>query len=105
MDYCYIINDQIKELEFFKAYIRNGKIELFNENNEKSMEILFAQYEEKFDIKYIRKENNNIYFIFSGMVDDEEGIMFINDESNHVLDGIKKIKRVGGNVYQYSTED
>lgn len=49
------------------------------------------------------KDGSTVWFIISGSVDDEQGIIFINDDSNSVLDGIKSIERIGGNSYYYST--
>ncbi len=36
-------------------------------------------------------------------VDDEKGIMFVNDDSDGILDGIHSLMRMGGNAYSYST--
>ena len=67
--------------------------------------ILFNELDENIKFNYIRKEGNSILFIISAAVDDEEGIIFINDEANNTLDGIKTLKRIGGNSYSFSTRD
>ena len=66
-------------------------------------EIPFEDYDDKIKFIYARKEDSVIYFILSGSVDDEQGIMFVNDNSDDFLDGINTIIRIGGNSYHYGT--
>lgn len=53
----------------------------------------------------IKRIINVIYYVLSGSVDDADGIMFINGAENGVLGGVKKVERIGGNYYRYSTYD
>ena len=98
----YEINLLIKDTNFNTGKVEGDMIFLYNEKNEKVKEVKLNRIF-KTNIKSIRKEKNLIYFVLSGSVDDEDGIVFINDNVNDVLDGVKTIKRIGGNSYQYSS--
>ena len=102
-DYFYSINALIKDKQFSTANVKKSKIILCDEKQEVIEEILFDNYDPAFDIMLIKKDGNIIRFICSGDIDDEIGIVFINDETNSILDGIKHLDRVGGNYYKYST--
>ena len=51
------------------------------------------------------ENDDNPYRYCSEYYDDESGIVFVNSDLNNLLDGIKSLKRVGGNSYQYNTYD
>ena len=102
-EYFYIINNLIKDEEFDYATVSEKKIELYNSDNILINEMYFEDYNENIKLSVIRKKESMIYFVQNGAIDDEEGIVFINDRSNELLDGIKNIKRIGGNSYQYRT--
>ena len=102
-DYFYKINSIIKDMDFFTAKAIDDKIVLYNAKQKMIKEIPFEDYDDNIKFVYARKEGSVIYFIISLAIDDEQGIMFINDDSNGLLDGIKTINRVGGNSYGYST--
>ena len=76
---------------------------MFDEKLDFISDINFKEYDKKIKIKSIRKEENRIFYILSGSVDDEEGYVFINSSENSILDGIKNMKRTGGNSYYYKT--
>ena len=102
---CHSINELIRDIDFSRGEINGNIVTLYSDKNEKINEITIGQDNIEVGklIKYIRKEGNIIYFIRSVAVDDEYGIMFINDESNNLLNGIKKAERIGGNSYSYSS--
>lgn len=102
-DYLYKINSIIKDMDFYTAKADDDKIILYNTEQEIIKEIPFEDYDGNIKFLYARKEESAIYFVISGSVDDEQGIMFVNDNSDSFLDGIKTINRIGGNSYQYST--
>ena len=102
-EYCYKINTLIKNEDFDTAKIENNKILLFDQNGKEKKELAFNDYDSNIQILSVRKDGAIIYFIMSGSVDDEQGIIFINDDSNKMFDGIKTLKRIGGNSYYYST--
>lgn len=102
-DYLYKINSIIKEMDFYTAKIDDNKIILYDNKQEMIKEIPFENYDNSINFIYARKENSTIYFVLNGSVDDEQGVMFVNDGSDDFLDGIKTINRIGGNSYQYST--
>ena len=102
-DYLYKINSIIKDMDFYTAKADDNKIILYNIEQEIIKEIPFEDYNGNIKFLYARKEESAIYFVISGSVDDEQGIMFVNDNSDGFLDGIKTINRIGGNSYQYST--
>ena len=102
-DYLYKINSIIKEMDFYIAKADDNKIILYDTEQEMIKEIPFENYDDSIKFIYARKENSTIYFVLSGSVDDEQGVMFVNDGSDDFLDGIKTIDRMGGNSYQYST--
>jgi len=101
-EYCYEINKIIKDIDFDKGNIDDGKIVLHNDDME-----VFNQDYEKFDsglnIKYIRKDDDKIFFILNAAVDDEEGIVFVNDDTNSLMDGLGSLERLNGNSYMYKT--
>lgn len=101
--YFYQINALIKDADFYTARVEEGKIVLYNAESEPICEMEFHDYDKSIKLIYVRKEGAVIHFITSGAVDDEQGIIFINDDSNRSLDGIKSLRRIGGNSYQYST--
>lgn len=102
-DYLYKINSIIKDMDFYTAKANENKIRLYDNKQEMIKEIPFEDYNDNIEFIYARKEETAIYFVMSGSVDDEQGIMFVNDDSDDFLDGIKTITRIGGNSYQYST--
>ncbi|MBR5390203.1 MAG: hypothetical protein IK141_02745 [Clostridia bacterium] len=102
-EYFYVINKIVKDDDFFTANVDDYKIQLYDRDLNQIAELPFASYNPKIQVLEIRKDGSIIYFVTKGVVDDEEGIFFINDDMNQILDGIKSIKRIGGNSYQYST--
>lgn len=104
-EYFSKINSIIKDLEFHTVKAKDGKIILYNDDYEPISEIPFEDYDE--DIKFIaaHKDGPVVYFITAGMVDNEYGIMFINDEANEILTEVTSLERIaiGGNSYEYST--
>ncbi len=104
-EYCYKINSVIKDVDFHTAKIKESKIVLYDNKNVEIRQIAFEEYEINKRITVIRKDGARVYFTISGTVDDEQGIVFINDSSNAVLDGIKSMERIGGNSYRYSTSE
>ncbi len=101
-EYCYKLNQIIKNYTFSKGKIEKNNIILYDDNNKIITKIRFDDFE-NVNIKYIRKDKNRIFFVFSGNIDDDSGIVFINDNENSVLDGIYNLHRLGGNSYWYST--
>ena len=97
------INDIIKDLEFHSAKTKDGKIVLYNENYEPISEIPFNDYDKSIKFIYARKNGSIVYFIQQGAVDDEWGIMFVNDDSDGMMSGIWHADRISGNAYKYST--
>ena len=100
--YCYEINKVIKDIDFDKGNIVDGKIVLYNDD----LEVFnrdYEQFDSDFNIRYIRKEDGKIFFILNAAVDDEEGIMFVNDDTNSLMDGIGSLERLNGNSYKYKT--
>ena len=84
-DYLYNINSIIKEMGFYTAKVDDNKIILYDTEQEMIKEIPFENYDESIKFIYARKENSTIYFVLSGSVDDEQGIMFVNDNSDAFL--------------------
>lgn len=101
--YFYEINSLIKDEVFFTANAEEGKIVLFDEEQIVIGEIEFDGYRSGTDLLRIRKDGPVVFFVTGGAVDDETGILFINDDSNRLLDGLKTIERIGGNSYIYDT--
>lgn len=102
-EYCYTINQVLKQEEFAFAEVNGGKIILYDAQRACLSEIPFAQHNDSIHFLSIRKENNIIYFVTQGAVDDEKGYMFVNGSENSVFDGIWEMERVSGNGYSYST--
>ena len=95
----------VKDIDFLTGRIENATLTLKDSSGNC---VFTAPVEEELKtIGNIRfhKSDNVIYYVLSGSVDDEDGIMFINDAGNGVLDGVKKVERIGGNYYRYSTYD
>lgn len=102
-EYFYKINKLIKDEDFCTAKVKPGKIVLYDAQKNPIRELPFESYDKSITLLYVRKEGALIFFVTSAAVDDEQGILFINDESDKVLDGIHSIKRVGSNSYEYDT--
>ena len=97
------INEIIKDLEFHSAKTKDGKIILYDENRNPTSEISFEEYDESQNFIYARKSDDIVYFITAGAVDDEWGIMFVNDGSDGMMDGIGSVTKISGNSYEYDT--
>lgn len=97
------INEIIKDLEFHSAKAEDGKIILYNDKYEPISEIPFENYDK--NIKFIgaHKDDNIVYFTTGGAVDDEWGIMFVNDGSDSMMEGLGSVARISGNAYEYDT--
>lgn len=105
-EYCYKINQKVKELDFFIGKIIEKEIRLYDSDNNFISKLSFEEdYDESIKIKYFRKEGNKIFFIINVDVDDEEGLLFVNDKENSFMDGLKKVERISGNSYFYSTKE
>ena len=102
-EYCHAINQVLKQEDFAFAEVDGERIVLYGVDRVPLSEIHFAQYDNSIHFLSIRKEENVIYFVTQGAVDDEEGYMFVNGQENSVFDGIWQIERVSGNGYAYST--
>lgn len=96
------INEIIKDLEFHLAKAKDGKIILYDRHYEPISEIPFAEYDKSITFIGAHKDDNTLYFITGGSVDDEWGIMFVNDGSDSMMNGLKRVDRMGGNAYEYS---
>lgn len=103
-EYFSKINSIIKDLEFHTVKVKDGKIILYNDDHEPISEIPFEDYDEDIKLIAAHKRGPVVYFITSGAVDDERGIMFINDpKADDVLSGVHTVNRIGGNSYAYDT--
>ena len=67
------------------------------------VKIPFENYDK--NIKFIgaHKDDNIVYFTTGGAVDDEWGIMFVNDGSDSMMEGLGSVARISGNAYEYDT--
>ena len=97
------INEIIKDLEFHSAKAKDGKIILYNNKYEPISEIPFESYDKRIKFIGAHKHDGIVYFITGGAVDDEWGIMFVNDGSDSMMDGVGSAIRIGGNSYEYNT--
>lgn len=97
------INEIIKDLEFHSAKAKDGKIILYNNKYEPICEIPFESYDKSIKFIGAHKDDGIVYFITDGSVDDEWGIMFVNDGSDSMMDGVGSATRIGGNSYEYDT--
>ena len=104
-EYFYEINNLIKDENFNIAKAYTGKIVLYDVQQNPIKEIPFDKYDKNINFKYAWKEGPVVFFVTNGAVDDEQGVLFINDNSNDILEGINSIKRIGGNSYVYDTAD
>ena len=76
-EYCYKLNQIIKDIDFDKGVIQYGMISLLKDD-EIVFETTFAEYDKRYEIKYIRKEDNRIFYVLNGSVDDDDGIVFVS---------------------------
>lgn len=103
IDYYTKINNMIQDYDFNIARTEDSKIILYDSSNTQIGEIDMTDQSFKYPIVYIKKEDYILKIITGGAVDDEHGIVFINNDLNNALDGITSISRVGGNSYKYSS--
>lgn len=103
IDYCYQINKIIKDRDFYTAKVTEKGIVLYDRNFNEMEIVPFDSYKRHIKFMGIRKDSGLIYFTLLGSVDDEWGIMFVNDETNIMMEGIHSLERVGGNYYYYDT--
>ena len=97
------INEIIKDLEFHSAKTKDGKIILYNDKYETISEIPFEDYDKSIKFIGAHKDDDIVYFVTSGAVDDEWGIMFVNDSSDSMMDGVGSATKINGNSYEYDT--
>ena len=102
-EYFYKMNSRIKDMEFYKAEMEGNQILLYDAQNKLITTIPFEKSTHDVDFICAYKDGTTIRFVTGGSVDDEEGIMFVNDNSDDILEGIHSLERVGGNSYRYST--
>lgn len=102
-EYCDTMNRLLADRDYSHAEVGDKVIVLYNADGAMIAEVPFAQYDASIRILSIRKENDIVYFVTQGAVDDENGYMFLNGEQNKVLDGIWYMERVSGNGYAYGT--
>ena len=100
--YCYEINKIINDIDFDNGNIFDGKIVLYNDGSEVFNQD-YENFNSDFNIKYIRKEDSKIFFVLNASVDDDEGIVFVNDDTNGLMDGLGSLARINGNSYKYKT--
>ena len=102
IEYYTSINRMIKDQDFYTARVSEGEISLYDKNNIIVETMGFDFYDRSIPLVTIRKEFGNLYFVTAGSVDDEYGVVFMNDSTNN-LDGIMSLERIGGNAFLYST--
>ena len=102
IEYYTSINRMIKDQDFYTARVSEGEISLYDKNNIIVETMGFDFYDRSIPLVTIRKEFGNLYFVTAGSVDDEYGVVFMNDSTNN-LDGIMSLERFGGNAFLYST--
>ena len=92
--YCSQINEILKEEEFFVASAQSNPLELKDQDFSIIKKIEFPNFDKNYRIYGISKdEHNNIYFPLGGAVDDNWGIVFVNDPSiNCYFDEVDWIK-------------
>ena len=95
--YCWEINEQIRDQDFFTARISDGMITLKDRDGTVVGELPFEGYDKKTNrqLVYIRKNETLMYFITGASVDDEWGIMIVNDDSDDIMQGINRLERYG----------
>ena len=103
VEYCYQINEIVKDLDFYTAKVTENGIELYDRNFDELEIVSFDGYKRNIRIMAIHKDGGLIYFILIGNVDDESGIMFVNDGTDGMMNGIHSLDRIGGNSYYYDT--
>lgn len=103
VEYCYQINEIVKDLDFYTAKVTENGIELYDRNFDELEIVSFDGYKRSIRIMGIHKDGGLIYFILIGNVDDEWGIMFVNDGTDGMMNGIHSLDRIGGNSYYYDT--
>ena len=103
-DYFYKINQLIRDLDFNTAKVRDSKIILYNRESDIISEIEFEEYDSKFRLQYIYKSGAEVRFSTYATSGDEEGIVFVNDDSDSIMMGKQYLERVGhGKSYKYRT--
>lgn len=100
-DYIYGINRLIENHDFKNAEVEDNKIRLYDGDFNLISEIKFD--DKGSDIIAIRKDGDRIFFVTGGAVDDDWGYVFINNDADSVMNGIRRLEWVGGNLYHYST--
>lgn len=109
-EYCLLINKKIANYNYDNAELKPGKIILYTiKENRRTLshEINFEEYDESINILYIEKYKDFTLYATSGWLDDSSGFMITNDASDinlsEAFEGIKKIEKLYGKVYKYST--
>lgn len=99
--YCSQINEILKDEEFFVASAWSNPLELKDRDLTVIKKIEFSKFDHHYRILGISKdENASIYFALGGAVDDNWGIVFVNDtDVNRHFDGIDWIK---GNQHHFT---
>lgn len=99
------INYLVKKIEredFFVAHIEEGELIFENKKFDIIKKIKINYTEKKIKIISIYKEDNIIYFIRGGAVDDNYGILYSKQEITRVF-GVKYLEKMSDELYYYST--
>ena len=97
------INEIIKDSEFDTAKEEAGKIVLYNGNLEQTALIAFDGEEEPQKFIYAYKNKGKLYFVTYKEGNDERGVMFVNDGSDNMMNGLWSAERINGNAYKFDT--
>ena len=100
---CLDINSEIKDADFFTAYLDEDGIRLLDREDNLLEVITYEGYKKESSIQSIRKEDSRVFFITSRVIDDEDGYVIFNDSSAINLDSLNQLERRGYNIYKYST--
>ncbi|WP_341278977.1 hypothetical protein [Paenibacillus sp. FSL H8-0537] len=92
----------IKAENFHTAEISDHLVILEDSDFKTIKELELETNNKTVKIKSILKEDDHIFFMLGGSVDDHYGILYTSSNSVN-MEGISVLKRLSGNAYYYST--
>ncbi len=88
--------------EFFVGNVDANTVVLKNREFDVIKKIEFNSKGKIIKTKSILMQNDQVYFILNGSVDDSNGIVFCKSSSIN-MEGLHKLIRIGGNAYYFQT--
>ncbi len=98
----YELNETLKDEDFLTGDMREDGLYLFSKGEEEEKFIPIEDKNIIKKVKYIHTQGEGIYYVYSGFLDSESGIVFFDDPSYTPKE--KGYSHIKDNCYSYSVD-